>query len=61
MWRAWEWQLVVTASIQKGWFMVLTRKNIWEFMGRKKKKPKESKGLTLLKRVHINGYSYHIR
>lgn len=53
--------MVVTASIQKGWFMVLTRKNIWEFMGRKKKKPKESKGLTLLKRVHINGYSYHIR
>lgn len=26
-----------------------------------KKKPKESKGLTLLKIVHINGYSYHTR
>lgn len=26
-----------------------------------KKKPKESKGLALLKRVHINGYSHHIR
>lgn len=31
--------------------MVLTRKKIWEFM-RKKKKPKERKGLALLKSPH---------